>query len=203
MSPKQFVPPSICKTNMNQKAILDPNFWTATASLVVATASALLAWRSFRTAARALALSERQEKRREPKLKIFYSDGYRRLDANLQLFGFLVTISNPSDIDNSVARAELQIISDLGEGVETVLRVQHDTALSQLPGGHSYGDARAFSLPFRVDAHQAESGWFLFGLKNELIGEGTVVRHTRILEDTHGVPTSTDRIMVRSWVNES
>ena len=63
--------------------------------------------------------------------------------------------------------------------------------------------ANVFSLPVRIDAHQTVSGWFLFALDNDVIREGTIDAHSLILEDTHGVSTNTDPIMVSEWTDES
>jgi hypothetical protein len=55
----------------------------------------------------------------------------------------------------------------------------------------------------RIDAHQTVSGWLLFALDNDVIRNGTIDAHSLILEDTHGVPTETDPIMVREWRDET
>jgi len=64
--------------------------------------SLLISWRSGKRAARALAISESQEQRREPRLGTYLVRGYRRREANGQLFGFLVSITNPTDSNNSI-----------------------------------------------------------------------------------------------------
>lgn len=93
----------------NNNLLADPGLWISVLALLVSVCSAFFSWRSGRNAARALAISENQEKRRMPQLGIYLANGYRRLVPKRQLFGFLVSISNPTDINNSVARAELKI----------------------------------------------------------------------------------------------
>lgn len=182
----------------------DPKVWIPALALLVSLISVFLSWRSSRIARRALAISESQEKRRQPRLGIYLSNGYRRLTPKRQLFGFLVSVSNPTDINNSIARAELQITYLLENDVEAVCRLQHNPALG---GSTSSGDAvpsaTVFSLPLRIDAHQTVSGWLFFALDNDLIGKGTIDSHRLILEDTHGVSTDMAEIMVREWKDES
>ncbi len=63
--------------------------------------------------------------------------------------------------------------------------------------------ASVLALPLRVDAHQTVSGWLVFALGNDVIGKGTVDGHSLTLEDTHGISTETDPIMVREWTDET
>ncbi|MDE3108498.1 MAG: hypothetical protein KGL02_01035, partial [Acidobacteriota bacterium] len=75
--------------------------WISALALAVSCGSLLVAWRSARTAAHALLLTEEQESRRRPRLGIYLVNGYRQLVPERQLFGLLVSVSNPTDIDNS------------------------------------------------------------------------------------------------------
>jgi hypothetical protein len=186
----------------NNNPLADPRVWISALALVVSCWSAFISWRSGRNAARALAISEGQEKRRRPQLGIYLVNGYRRLVARRQLFGFLVSVSNPTDIDNSIARAELQITYLLENDVRAVYRIQHHPTMAENVADDA-APATVFSLPVRIDAHQTASGWFLFALENDVIRNGTIDAHALILEDTHGVSTNTDPIMVREWTDES
>lgn len=181
---------------------MDPKLWLAPASLLVAIASAAVSLLSLRNSSRALAISKRQEMRHEPRLRIYFANGYRRLVLNQQIFGFLVSVSNPTDIDNSIAHAELQIKIVLKDDIKTVFRVRHNPEVQDLREKPMKGTAHVFLLPARIDAHQTLSGWLLFTLDGEMIGDGTVDSHCLILGDTHGVSTSTDPIMVRAWTDE-
>jgi hypothetical protein len=181
----------------------DPRVWISALALIVSGCSAFFSWRSGRNAARALAISEAQEKRRLPQLGIYLVNGYRRLVPKRQLFGFLVSVSDPTDINNSVARVELQLTYPTENDVTAVCRIQHNSALYETAGSTAPSEGSALSLPLRIEAHQTVSGWFLFALDNDAIRKGTIDAHRLILEDTHGVPTETDPIMVREWTNES
>lgn len=181
----------------------DPKSWVSISALLVAAWSAFNAVRSRGIAARALQISEGQDQRRQPKLGIYLINGYRRLVPNRQLFGFLVSVSNPTDINNSVVRVELQITYTMKDDVSAVLRIQHNAALGAIESTVSEPTASVPSLPLRIEAHQTVSGWLLFSLDNDAIRSGTVDAHILILEDTHGLSTKTDPIMVREWTDES
>jgi hypothetical protein len=180
----------------------DPRLWLAAASLVIAACSAILSWRSFQNARKALAISERQEKRREPEFRVYLVNGYRRLVQDRQVFAFTVSISNPSDINNSVVRAELRALC-VADQTQIVLRVEHDGTLDLPIEDARQQGPNPFILPARIDAHQTISGCLLFAIPNAIIGERTIDKHDLILEDTHGVPTVADSIMVRAWIDET
>jgi len=177
--------------------------WISALALLVSIISALLSWRSGKTAARALAISERQEKRRQPKLGIYLANGYRRIVPERQVFGVLVSVTNPTDTNNSVARAELQITYLLENDVEAVCRLQHNPTLAENATNDDPQAATVLALPVRIDAHQTVSGWLLFSLENDLIGKGSIDGQWLILEDTHGVEIKTGEIPMREWTDEA
>jgi hypothetical protein len=177
--------------------LTDPALWISSISLVVSISSAIF---SGLKSSRALAINEKQEKRRQPQLSTYFANGYRRLVPRGQVFAFQLSVSNPSDINNSVARAELQIEYEIEKGVTTFCRVQHNPDLGK---GNTPGSPTVFSIPLRIEAHGTVSGLFLFALDKDVIRAGTVNAHTLLLEDAHGVFTETNSIMVREWVDET
>ena len=120
---------------------------------------------------------------------------------NRQLFGFLVLSRNPTDINNSVARAELQVTYVLQNDVNAVCRIPHKPELADNTSAGASGTSTVFSLPLRIDAHQTTSGLLLFPLENEVIGSGSVDSHSLILEDTHGISTTSEPITVTEWTD--
>jgi len=181
----------------------DPKTLVSVLALLVSCLSLIVSWRSGTRAARALAISEGQEERRQPRLGIYLVRGYRRLVPQRQLFGFLVSITNPTDTSNSIARAELQITYLLENDVRAVCRIPHNQALGEKSGIETAKEANLFVLPARIDAHQTLSGWLLFSLDDSIIGEGSVDSHNLILEDTHSISTDSGPIMVREWTHET
>jgi hypothetical protein len=180
----------------------DPKFWLSAFSLLVAALSAFNSWHSRRIATRALAISEGQEERRHPQLGIYLFKGYRRSVAKGQLFGFLVSVSNPTDINNSVAKAELQVTYVLEGDINAVCRIPHNPDLGETENGPQTRGATVFSLPARIDAHQTLSGWLLFALDSVLIGGKTIDSHRIILEDSHGIRAETEPMIITDWMHE-
>lgn len=181
----------------------DPKTIIAALALIVSLCSLAVSWRSGVRASRALDISEGQEKRRQPSLGIYLAKAYRRLMPGKQLFGFLVSVTNPTDINNSIARAELQITYLLNNDVKAICRIPHNHELAEKDRAGEPQEASVFAIPFRIDAHQTLFGWFLFSLDDNVIGEGTVDAHSLLLEDTHDITTDSGPIMVREWTNET
>jgi hypothetical protein len=187
----------------NATHLADPATLISLGSLVVAIASAAASWFSFTNAARALRISEQQEKKRDPQLRVYFANGYRRLVPNRQIFGMLISVSNPSDINNSISRAELQVVCRIRDGMMVTYRIQHNSAIGQCSDTRSEDAANIFTLPAQIGAHQTISGWFLFSLENAIIADGTVDSHRIVIFDTHNIETITDQIMVRAWTDET
>lgn len=110
----------------------DPKLWISILALLVSGWSAFNSWRSRRLATRALSIGENQEQRRQPWLGIYMADGYRRYLPDRQLFRFLVSVSNPTDINNSVVQAELQVTYVLDNDIKAVCRIPHTPALAEI-----------------------------------------------------------------------
>jgi hypothetical protein len=177
----------------------DPKTIIAALALIVSLISLAISWLSGNRASRALAISEEQENRRKPRFTVYVNKSRRRLTPHGQRFDFLLSVSNPTDTSNSIARAELQITYLLENDVKAVYRIQHDSDLSgQLDSAE---ELRPFALPVRIEAHQTLSGWFLFSLDDVI--KGTVDSHSIILEDTHSISTDSGSIMVREWTHET
>jgi hypothetical protein len=180
----------------------DPKFWMSVSSAAIACWAAFNSWRSRRIATRALAISEIQEQRRHPHLSIYLSTGYRRYLPKRQLFSFFVSVSNPTDINNSISQAELQVTYVLDGDITAVCRIPHKPEIAERVNTTEASGAAVFSLPARIDAHQTVAGWLLFAVDNELISGRTIDSHKIILEDSHGVSAQTEPIVVRDWTNE-
>jgi hypothetical protein len=181
----------------------DPKTIIAALALIVSLCSLVVSWLSGTRASRALAISEGQEKRRQPRLGLYLAKAYRRLMPGKQLFGFLVSVTNPTDIGNSIARAELQVTYLLNNNVKAICRIPHNQELAENESTGKTQEASVFAIPSRIDPHQTLFGWFLFCLDDNVIGEGTVDAHSLLLEDTHDITTDSGPIMVREWTHET
>jgi hypothetical protein len=175
----------------------DPKFWITAVSLAVACLAAYNSWQSRRIANRALSINEAQERRRQPQFDIYFHDGYRRYFPTHQLFGFLISVKNPSDINNSIAKAELQVTFVTTGEIRSTCRIPHKSDLAK------HIDDPVLVLPSRIDAHQTVRGWLLFTLPASVICNRTIDRHKIILEDSHGVSIEMEPINLREWSNEN
>lgn len=167
------------------------------AALCVSVAAAAMSAKSMWNSSQALKLSRTQEARKSPFLKVYMAEGIRRLDGEAQVFGFRISVSNPTDTNNAIARAELQVNYILNSSTKITFRLQHDE--------------KAFvqemidpiiAIPTKIDAHQTVAGWLTFVLDPARIGKGTVDSHDILLEDSHGITTAYPNISVQSWIDE-
>lgn len=172
----------------------DPKLWISVLSLAVAIWAALNSTRSRNVATRALAISEQQEQRRQPRLEINILDCYRQSFTSHQLFAFLVSITNPSDVNNSISLAELQLGYVMDGGIKMKCRMPHDAKPSILPGTDS---SAAIAVPSRIDAHQTTKGWLYFVIDNGLLNGRTVEGQTILVVDTHGNVAEATSILVK------
>jgi len=181
----------------------EPAFWISVVSVCLAGWSAYNSWRSRHLSARALSISEKQEDRRQPRLEIYLADGYRTQLPNKKIFGFMISVMNPSDINNSIAIAELRVGYLIGEDNKAVCRLPHNPGFANRDSGSPSSSANIFSIPARVDAHQTVSGWLFFAIENSVLGGGSIDSHTICLTDSHGTVTETEPIALREWINET
>lgn len=188
---------------MESSAFSDPKLWVSILAFLASGWSAFNSWQARRIAKKALAINESQEARRQPKLGIYRVDGYRRYLPDKQLFGFMVSVSNPTDINNAISQAELQVTYVLEKEIKAVWRVPHSPAVAAIAYDATGNTANVLTLPLRVDAHQTVAGWLVFSLDNSVLTGRTIDSHQIILEDSHSASTTTEAIAVREWKNES
>ncbi len=181
----------------------DPKLWISVGAFLAAAWSAFNSWRSRRIALRALALNEQQELRRQPRLIVYLANGYRRYLPSKQVFGFMVSVSNPSDTNNSIAMGELRVTYTVSDDAKVTCRVPHNPKLAEIDESVGNSKPNVFVLPARVDAHQTVAGWLFFALDEKLIGGKTIDAHQILLEDSHGLSTETEPISVRELQNEN
>lgn len=163
--------------------------WVDYASLSVAAlafaTSAGFGFLNRRTAKRALAISERQEARRESRLDIYLIDSraQRRGDKRDRIIGFEVRISNPSDSPNSAVAVELRL-TYLIDGTPMAVKLQADRSLqfsTETPG------ASGLDLPAALESNGARSGWLLYRVDDVLTAPAQIDRYELVVQDVHGI----------------
>lgn len=138
-----------------------------------------------RTAMRALALSERQEARRDSRVDLYlnHSMSWRRPSNDDRLLGFHLLIANPTDRASSIVTAELHLSYSLN-GIVTTVKVPRalDMTPSEIPP-----EVNPIVLPARLEANDAVLGWFLFQVKDGLTGGRSIDRYEVFVRDVHGI----------------
>lgn len=173
----------------------------ATVAALAALASAGFAYVVSRQGKRALLLAERQEARRRPSLVLYLSEGYVRHfggEAAYRLYAFLLSISNPSDIANSVARIDLYVTYTTKQSLRMTIKVECKPFQSV-----EFGDAQnSLSTPFALSSHETSAGWAYFRVEEELLNDSVIDGYSVVATDSHGIPTGIESVIVRELEDE-
>jgi hypothetical protein len=150
---------------------------------------------------KALRLAEQQEQRRKPLLSPYLMDGYVRTDPGNgnRVYAFLLSISNPTDSDNSVAGVDLRVTYKTREGVALTVKVRSD---SELQRDFENRSGVPLPAPARVDAHQTILGWCFFQIHRAILEGAIIEDYLVVLIDSHGIEVSVKPIVVREYGDE-
>lgn len=171
-------------------------------SIAIALIALLVSFGSFLVSFRAFRLSQRQDDRKKPSLIPSLVNGYVQFlgSEKARVYAFLLSISNASDSNNALARAELHI---------TYKTAANIFVTAQIPSSQSRGDAypelRDFSLlstPARLDAHQTLTGWTIFRVSEAILKGAAVEGYTIALFDSHKIMTSVETIVIQEYIPE-
>jgi hypothetical protein len=174
--------------------------WAAAASALAAWTALALSIFNLRTSRLALRISEAQESRRKPSIASYLQDAFITVGAkpNSRVYAVLVSLSNKSDNDNGIASAALYLTYARKEGIEFTIKVSPE---NMVPNIFSDKSAKHLQVPFRIDAHQAISGWAFFAVEDAIL-EDTSIRATRFaFTDTHENETVVEPLNVREYRN--
>ncbi len=174
--------------------------WTAIATAVAAWVALILSLLGLRVSARAQRLAERQEARRRPGLAPYLRDGYARVHGGARIYGFLLSVSNPTDCNNAVAGIDLHVTYTAGDGLQMTVKLPAD---SSLLGRFPEPSGPVLPLPARIDAHQTATGWVYFRADRALLRGVALDRYVVVLVDSHGLRTSVEPIVVREYADET
>lgn len=118
-----------------------------------------------------------------------------------EVYAFLLSISNPSDSNNALAKVELHI---------TYETPAHTFVTAQILSSQTRGDAFAelhnfqlLSAPARLDAHQTLTGWILFRVSDAILNGAVVDSYSIVLFDSHQIKTSVEPIMVQEYIRDT
>ncbi|HUU26225.1 MAG TPA: hypothetical protein VM123_00300 [archaeon] len=179
----------------------DTYFWVAVASAIAAWAAALFAYLAARISKRSLRLAELQENRRQPKLVPYLSEAYYKKFSHEKytIYAFFLSISNPSDIDNSIAYLEFKVKCALSKNNKMAIKVTHNPKLSKNFGGD---EVLPIYVPARIDAHQTITGWVFFRINDAFIDNYDFDSYTIIIKDSQNALSHLEPIIVRELADE-
>jgi len=169
-------------------------------SALAAWVALFLSFSNARAAKSALALAREQDRRRQPKVIPYLADSYFLRTTNSRIFACSISITNPTDIDNSLVRTELEVSYDTPGGLEATVRIPAAPALVSQLGGYC---GNVIAVPQPVEAHKAVAGWLLFELKHSLLSGGRPDAFSVVLEDSHGLETRLDPGLSRQLHDEN
>jgi hypothetical protein len=169
--------------------------WWPLASALAAWTAVLVSWKNARTAGRNSRLAEKQELRRRPTLVSYLADGYSEAKDDRRILGFSVSISNPSDTNNSIAQIELALSYTTSTGVFMTMKIPSSGLAST-----TVGNVKMLEPPVKVDAHQSVAGWVFFEIKNELIKGCRLDNYILQFQDSHGDVNSLEQVIMRELI---
>lgn len=176
-------------------------------STLATLASATAAWIALvlsivnaRTSRRALRLSEQQEARRKPSLAVYLQEGFvsPSPQRDARIYALLLSVSNKSDNNNSVAEAALHLTYSKPDTRQ--LTVKFVATMGVLPPFQR--NQASLPIPTRIDAHQAISGWYYFCVDDVILNGARVERTVIVLRDTHGNEISAEPLILREYSDE-
>jgi hypothetical protein len=176
--------------------------WINVAGLAIALIALTVSFCSFLVSLKAFRLSQKQEARKKPILVPSILNSYvQYLEIeNARVYAFLLSISNPSDSNNALAKAELHITYETS--AQALVTAQIPSSLTR---GEAYAELQDFSLlsmPTRLDAHQTLTGWIVFRVVEEILSDAIVDGYKIALFDSHQTQTDVEPIMVQEYVRD-
>jgi hypothetical protein len=166
--------------------------WTDIVVAAAAVAALIISFVSLRVSSRALQLSEKQERRKEPQLVPHLLDSdFEDLSGGDRVYSFWLSVRNPTDSDNAVAQIEMHL-RYLVDGVTSVT-----VKLPSSNSGDPANDRPRLATPSRVAAHDTVSGWCNFVVKPGLLNGRPIEGYQIVLTDSHQAEATIDALVVR------
>lgn len=149
---------------------------------MAAIAAALFAWRSARTADRALEIAQSDYRERHAGLAAYLIDGIAWDDDDKdRLVAFACSVSNAASSPLSVARVDLHlhVVTDDGTATRIVLAPQSS-------GAPAIWDLKALQIPLNLDAKATASGWLGFKIPTRVSDTMTIDKYEVTFQSSTG-----------------
>jgi hypothetical protein len=172
--------------------------WSVVSAVAACLALVVAVYSGF-TSHRALGIAQRDENRRRPLLVLYLVNGYMTRGEGSRFYAFLLSVSNPSDSDNSVARLDLRIDYRTPNGHLAAFEVPLEDPNTSPLGGEG---RTSLNRPCRVDSHQTTTGWAFFSVKEALLSDCEVEGYSLVATDTQGERASVETSLVTEILDE-
>src|SRR5450759_2067067 len=132
---------------------IDALTWAAIATAIISLFALLVSLWSIIIARRALSLAERQEINKHPSFVLYLKNGFVKTlgkGDKKRVYAFLISISNTSESNNSIAHLDLNIILSISSGSSLTLKIPSDGSLNK----HFPNQESQLSVPMKIEAHQ-------------------------------------------------
>ncbi len=169
----------------------------AIASAVAAIAAALFAWRSGRTAERALEIAQSDHRERHAGFAAYLIDGIAWDDDDQdRLVAFACSVSNASSSPISIARVDLHlhVVTDDGTATRIVLAPQSS-------GAPTIWDLKALQIPLNLDAKATASGWLGFKIPTRVSDTMTIDKYEVVFQRASGERESVEMYLLQRIQN--
>jgi hypothetical protein len=155
-------------------------------TLVVGGAGAAIAWRSSQ-------LTYKKTTKSGPEWRLYLVDSFcLKLPNEDQLFAFIVSIANLSELQGSVSSGEF-LLDYLVGGKKTTAKFRHRPELVKASGTKP---ALVFQLPLDFSPRQEKVGILLFSVPKEIWTAKEVTSHKIQLSDAYGPMAVVEPILI-------
>lgn len=166
--------------------------WTDIATATAALVAVIISMLSYSTSNRALSLAERQDLRKKPKLKpILIDSGFDEDFGSNRIYSFHISVGNPTDSDNAIARVELHLQYYATQEALINVKIPATKPPTQKSSTREY-----ISVPHRIAAHDTASGWFHFEVNKQILNGNPVQSQQVIITDSHQAESTIDVLVI-------
>lgn len=181
---------------MQIESLIDktPATWAAAGSTAIAFLALLIALISLTVSALQYSLAKNKDRRSKPKISIYYSEGFSIKKENERIYAFLASVTNSSEISNSISNITLEIIYLTPSGA--ILKYA-----SPICGSASLSDVGLkgdiLKSSFKVEGQHTVTGWALFSIHDSIIHECTIQSFEVKFYSVSGQNSSFNSIMIK------
>lgn len=169
-------------------------------ALVAAWVGAIMAFRSSNIAKRSLKIVEEQAKGRCPLLVpyLMKSSFFMAENNSKRIYTFLVSLTNRSDLDNSIVNMQLQLNYHRLDEHGASLILSHSTELRTYLGKDVQN---VLSNPLKIPSHDTIAGLILFECSSKVLEEIIIDSYDIIFVDSNGLQSKLEPIYLTEIIS--